>query len=138
MKKREAIAPFIEGAVVGGLLALVLNLICVETTTMQLTIIIASTLIITSAASAISRAVVKGENPLRYEWTYKYGDHTIVVKAGLREELYINNKLADKKTGVLKVELKGQLDTGEKVTARITGGTSVSCEVFVDDIQLHK
>ena len=51
------------------------------------------------------------------------------------EELYINGKLQDKKTGVkLSSSLTGKLESGEEVKVSIGGGMfSVQCTLFVNN-----
>lgn len=83
-------------------------------------------------------AALTGEHAPLYEWEYIYGENSIVVKAGLTEELYINGNLVDNRSGVkLTAKLEGQLETGEEVKVLITGGTTAKCKLFVDDQLLH-
>ena len=47
------------------------------------------------------------------QWTYKYGDNTIVVKNEGAVELLVNNEIQDKKEGIrTKVDLSGKLKSG--------------------------
>ena len=81
--------------------------------------------LVTGIASAIRKAIEKGgfEPIYNYQWTYQYGENTITVKAAKSEELYINGTLVDSKKGISfkSVELKGRLDSGEKITAVLSG-----------------
>lgn len=125
---------FAEGVIVGVFIIIVINILGIEATGTQLGILIASTLIFTSIGSSVSRAILKGEAPHKYEWIYTYDGNRIVVMAGLAEELYINDKLVDKKKGIsLKAELNGRLKTGEEVKVVIIGGMTAKCELFIDD-----
>lgn len=68
-------------------------------------------------------------------WTYKYGKHTIVVKNEKATELYVNNELQDRKTGItLKAELTGKLESGEQIKASLGGVIDVECNLFVDNV----
>lgn len=137
----------IEGLTVGVLIALLLFVIGVETEVWQIMIIAGGVVIITSIASALARAITKGGLLYNYEWAIQYNEHSIIVKAANAEELYINGKLVDKKTGAAKsVELNGSLESGEKVKVIISPKTfgemvshdrMVKCEVFVDDKPLQ-
>jgi len=138
MKAKNILAPIIEGVVVGVIISIVMSIVGIEATGTQIGIVVASALIVTTIASAISQAVVKGESPYKYEWAYTYGENRIVVIAGLSEELYINDELVDKKSGIkLKAELEGQLKTGEKVKVSISGGMTAKCELFVGNVLLE-
>ena len=130
---KNLLAELIEGMAVGILMAILLIVIGVEADVWQFAAITAGAIIFTSIASAIRKAVVKGEFLYNYEWAFQYGENSIIVKASKDEELYINGKLADKKTGIsLKaVELNGVLDSGEKVTA-IIGGEKIGKAITSD------
>jgi len=138
-KFRKIIAPFVEGLIVGIFLIVVLNILGIETTQAQFTIIVVTVILGTSIASAVGRLIAKGEVPLRCEWVYKYGESRIEVTAGLTEKLYINDELVDTAKGVSfkQASLKGKLNTGEEVIATIIGGTSVKCQLLVGSEELQ-
>ena len=67
-------------------------------------------------------------------WKYDYNKNTIVVKNDTDTELYINDQLQDRKSGIrLSVDLTGHLDTGEKVKASVGGIFGMTCSLFIDD-----
>ena len=138
-KFRKVIAPFVGGLIVGISMLILLNVLGIETTQNQFTIIVVLVILISSFASAVERMIAKGESPIRCEWVYKYGEDRIEVTAGLTEKLYINDVLVDSKKGVSfkQVSLRGKLAAGEKVMATITGGTSVKCQLVVDGVELQ-
>jgi len=136
---KKFIASLVEGVIVGLFIAIILNILDIEVTSNQLIIISVGVLLVTSIASAISRFIAKGESPIRHEWVFNYGENRIEVTAGLTEKLYINDELVDQKKGISlsRVELGGQLKTGEKVRAAIIGGMTAKCEVYVGNEQLQ-
>ena len=140
---KNVLATFIEGAIVGVIMAVLLIVLGIEATTFQTVAIIVGVFLSTGIASAIKNVITKGHLLYSYEWAIQYNEHSIIVKAGNAEELYINGAIADRKTGISTkaVELKGELGSGEKVTAVIspnklgeaaTSGKSLRCELFVD------
>ena len=145
---KNTIASLIEGAVVGVLMAALLFILSIEATALQTGLLVGGTILSTSIASAVKNTVFKGELPYSIEWAIQYNEHAINVKSGSAEELYINGTMSDKKTGVLTkpVELKGLLNSGEKITAVISpaklgvigkDGRALSCEFFVNDEPLQ-
>ena len=140
---KNFIAGVIECVIVGGLAVVLLYVLGIETTALQAGIITAGMMVIVGIAGAVKNAITKGGLLYNIEWAIQYNEHSINVKAGNAEELYINGKLTDRKTGISRkaVELKGLLDSGEKVTAVITpakfaevnkSGRALRCELFVD------
>lgn len=68
-------------------------------------------------------------------WSYEYNGHSIVVKNDLATELYVDNVIQDRKTGIsLKVELSGKLETGEIIKVSLGGIAKVSCNLFVNNV----
>lgn len=68
-------------------------------------------------------------------WSYKYGEHTIVVKNGLKTELFVDDKKQDSKGGLhLKLELLGKLDSGEEVKASLFGTATTECMLHIDNV----
>lgn len=69
------------------------------------------------------------------QWTYKYGDDTIVVKNDGPIELLVNNEIQDKKDGVrFSADLSGRLKTGEEIKASLGGFWGIKCNLFVDNV----
>ena len=122
---RKFIAELIGIFIVGFVMGLVIGILGMEVTREEILILVVAIMIATSIAKGISNAILKGKVDFlyNYEWTFQYGKHKITVKASMAEELYINDELVDKKTGIsfAKIELNGQLDTGEKIIAVISG-----------------
>jgi hypothetical protein len=138
---RKTIASAIEGAIVGISIAVIVRILDIEVTSIQLIILIFIAFFSASIASAIGRFIAKGENPLRHEWVYKYGENRIEVTTGLTEKLYINDELVftNKKVSLKLAELKGKLKTGEEVVATITpgGDTGIKCRLLVGNEELQ-
>lgn len=68
-------------------------------------------------------------------WKYKYGEHTIIVKNEKTTELYVDDKLQDKKSGVrLNADLTGKLPSGETIKASLGGFVDIECSLFVDNV----
>ena len=68
-------------------------------------------------------------------WQYKFGKHTITVKNGKATELYVDDKLQDRKTGIsMNAVLTGKLETGEAIKASLGGLLKVECSLFVDNV----
>ncbi len=68
-------------------------------------------------------------------WTYKYKEHTIIVKNGKATELYVDGELQDRKTGFsLKADLSGKLASGEIIKVSLGGFVDVECSLFVDNV----
>lgn len=68
-------------------------------------------------------------------WVYKYNGNVIVVKNEKATELYVNDQLQDRKTGVfLKAELSGKLDSGEVIKVSLGGFMDVECSLFIDNV----
>jgi len=71
-------------------------------------------------------------------WIYKYNNNIIIVKNKTSNsscELYINDQIYDRKTGVFfkEVNLQGKLESGEEILVQIGGGlVSVECNVKID------
>jgi len=126
---------FVEGIIFGSVLAITINILDIQLTQMQFFVLIFVTILTASISSAIGRLIREGKKGQRtyfYEWESMYNTDTIVVKAGWVEELYINNELVDQKKGIrMKIELKGQLSSGEEVNVTITGGLTAKCKIFV-------
>ena len=132
---RTFIASLVEGIIVGGILGLTLRILDIEVTTAQITTLLIVVFISTSAASAVARFIAKGEAPLACQWVYKFGENRIDVTAGLTEKLYINDELADTSKGIKlkQATLKGELSSGEKVSATLSSGLSgITCQLLVD------
>ena len=139
---KKIIASAIEGALIGVCTAVLFRIFDIEIEVLQLVVITVSVIAIAGFASWIRGLIESGGKLYNYEWAYQYSGHTILVKASNSEELYINGSLADKKTGISnKIELKGLLNTGEKVTAVITAKSikqqlssdnPLNCELFID------
>lgn len=69
------------------------------------------------------------------QWTYKYGDNTIMVKNEGAVELLVNNEIQDKKEGIrTKVDLSGKLKSGEDIKASLGGFWGIKCNLFVDNV----
>ena len=69
------------------------------------------------------------------QWTYKYGDNTIVVKNEGAVELLVNNEIQDKKEGIrTKVDLSGKLKSGEDIKASLGGFWGIKCNLFVENV----
>ena len=68
-------------------------------------------------------------------WTYRYNGNTIEVRNSIAgEELFVNGKLQDKKTGLkLSSDLKGKLDSGEEIKASLGGAVKMQCSLFVNN-----
>ena len=139
---KKTIASAIEGALIGILIAVLFRVFDIELEGWQLVVIIVAVVSISGFASWIRGLIESGGKLYNYEWAYQYGEHTILVKASNSEELYINGNLADQKKGISnKIELKGVLDTGEKVMVVIsaksikkqfTSDNPLNCELFID------
>lgn len=68
------------------------------------------------------------------EWTYRYGDNTIVVKNDSSIVLLVNGEIQDKKDGIrLSADLSGRLETGEEIKASLGGTWGIKCSLFVDN-----
>ena len=69
------------------------------------------------------------------QWTYKYGQNTIVVENQLSgEKLLVNGELQDEKVGLsFRSELRGKLASGEEIKATLGGNLTVQCKLFVDN-----
>ena len=140
---RKFLSEIAEGVIVGLCMAGILLALGIELELIHYFIIPGGAIVSVGIGGAVRKAIATGEYFYNYEWSYQYGEHTIVVKANKTEELYVNGELVDKKTGISlkKVELKGQLSTGENITAVLSGekiGKALSsdkymrCELFVD------
>lgn len=70
-------------------------------------------------------------------WSYKFEENTIrVVNSADGSELYINDKLQDKKNGLsLKDDLQGKLPGGQEVKASLGGVLTMRCSLFVDNVE---
>ena len=144
---RKVIANLLEGVFVGLLMGALLILLDVELEPWHFAIIAVGAMAFTSVASELRRFIESGGQLYNYEWTYQYGEHTILVKASNKEELFINGKLVDQKKGISKkVELNGMLDSGEKITVIITAETikkqlttdkPIRCELLVNGKPLN-
>jgi len=136
---KKFLVALLEGTIVGILLAIVIIVFDIDVTTTQTMILLFTSIIGTSIASSIGQTINTGKAPVFYEWVYNHDGYRIAVSAGLTEKLYINDELVDHKKGVTikKVELEGQLETGEKVRAVITGGMTAKCEVHVGNKRLE-
>ena len=139
---KNFIAEMLEPIIIGGIIGLILAVLGIEMTTLQVAILIGGTMVAIGIVSTIKNLITKG-GLYSYEWMLQYNEHSINVKANNAEELYINGSLADRKTGISRkaVELKGLLDSGEKITAIISpakfaeaskSGKALRCELFVD------
>ena len=141
MKKfRKTIAPFVYGIITGISLVIILNVLGIETTLTQLTILVMVVCIIPSIAISVGRTIAKAELPIiRCEWVYMYRENRIEVTVGSTEKLYINDELVDTAKGVQlkQVSLNGKLNTGEEVVATIIAGTSVKCQLLVGNEELQ-
>lgn len=73
-------------------------------------------------------------------WNYLYNADRICVKNSLDSaELYINDQLQDRKTGIsLQTELSGKLPSGESVKANLGGVLVMECTLFVDNVLQHQ
>ena len=120
---RKIVAELVEAVIVGVLMGILVNVLGIELDIWQFMAIAGGAVISVGIGGWVRKAITTGEYFYNYEWSYLYGEHTILVKASKAEELYINDKLVDRKTGVSfsKIELKGMLDTGETITAIISG-----------------
>ena len=147
---RKFISELVEGLIVGVLMGIIL-LVVLDTRLdiWQYAVIAGGAIVSVGIGGWARKAIATGEYFYNYEWSYQYAGHTITVKAGRAEELYVDGQLIDKKTGVsLKnVELKGQLSTGENIKAVLSGeklGKAISsdkymrCELFIDDKLLQE
>ena len=68
-------------------------------------------------------------------WTYRYGEHTIVVKNAVETTLHVNGQLQDKVMGImLQATLTGKLDSGEEIKVQIGGILNVECHLFIDNV----
>ena len=68
-------------------------------------------------------------------WIYEYKNHTIVVKNAKATELYVDNELQDRKTGLtLKADLNGKLASGEVIKVSLGGFIDVECNLFIDNV----
>ena len=132
-----------EGAIVGVLMGVLMFVLGIEAAAWQFAAICGGAIIFTSIARGICKVFIKGEPLYDYQWIYQYREHTITVKINKAAELYIDGKLLDSKTGIAlaKVELKGLLDSKEKITATISGerikkaissDISLRCELLVN------
>ena len=143
---RNFVGELAEGVIIGFLMAILLLVLGIEATTPQFGAIAGGAIIFTGLASFIGK-LIKGQPLYSFQWTYQYGENTITVKASNAEELYINDSLVDRKTGIaLKAELKGLLDTGERVTAiisqekiskQISSDKPLRCKLLVNDKPLQ-
>ena len=135
------LAVVIEGLVAGLLMALVVVLWRIDVSTAEIVILGISAGFITSLASGTREQIMKGGK--YHEWLMQYNEHAISVQIGKAGELYVNGKLLDRNTSVWskEVELKGLLDSGEKLTAKIRAasasemaksGKTFCCELLVD------
>lgn len=72
------------------------------------------------------------------QWTYKYGENTIVVKNEKVVGLYVNDKLIDSVKGtVFRANLKGKLDTGEDIQATVGGDFfTVDCKLAINSFYM--
>ena len=72
-------------------------------------------------------------------WEYNYNGQSIIVKNTVAScELLINGSLADQKKGIMaEAVMVGTLKDGERVTAELRSGLTVSCYVHVGDILQH-
>ena len=139
---KKLIASAVEGALIAILIAVLFRVFNIEMEGWQLVIITVAVIAIAGFASWIRDLIESGGKLYNYEWRYQYGEHIILVKASNSEELYINGKLTDQREGMSnRVELKGLLDTGEKVAAVIsaksikkqfTSDNPLNCELFID------
>ena len=140
---RKIVAELAEGLVVGLCMGVILVVLGLDLEIWQFAVIGGGAIISAGLGGFVRKAIATGEYFYNYEWSYQHGGHSIKVKASKSEELYVDGQLVDKKTGISigKVELKGQLSTGETITAVISGeklGKAISsdkylrCEVFVD------
>ena len=140
---RSIIAHIAEGVFVGLCMGGLLVLFDVELEIFQFALLCFGAMMFTGMGSGLRRLIEGKVQLYNYEWVFQYGEQSILVKASKTEELYINDKLADNKTGVSfgKVELKGLLDTGERITAVISGekikkaissDRYLRCELLVD------
>lgn len=69
------------------------------------------------------------------EWTYRYGDNTIVVKNEGAMELLVNGEVQDRKDGIrFSVDLSGKLKTGEEIKASLGGTWGIKCNLFIDNV----
>ena len=148
---RKFIAELAEGLIIGIVMGATIGILGIEITLWEIIILIVAIIIATSIARGIRNSISKGKIDFlpKYEWTYQFGKHKITVKASKAEELYINDKLVDKKTGISfpPVELNGLLDTGEKITAVLTSeklrkaiseDSYLCCELLINDNTLQE
>jgi len=136
---KDILIAFLEGALVGIAMAVVIVVMGIEMTTAQMAILIAVAVFTGSIAASIGGMLKKGKDTVYYSWVFRHGQTRFEVTAGLVERLYIDDVLVAESTKIaLKaVELKGKLETGEEVRAVITGGVGIKCELFVGDEKLQ-
>ena len=138
---KQIIAGIVEGLLGGVLLAILVIVLGIEATTSQVVTLAIGVTVIVSITSNVKDLILKGGTV--YEWMVYYNQHSIIVKAGKTVELYVNGKMLDKSTSSWskKIELKAQLDSGEKITAVISPAkfgeafnteTTLRCELSVD------
>ena len=134
---RKILSEVAEAIIVGVLMAVLMRIIGIEAAAWQYAAIGGGAILSVAIAGTVRKAIATGEPLYNYEYVYQYGENVIAVKAGKKEELYINGKLADEKSGISfrKVELKGLLDTGEKITA-VLSPEKVRKQIFTD-MYLH-
>ena len=139
---KNFIAEMLAALIIGSVVGILMNVLGIEVTIWQVMMLLVGTVVTIGIVTAIKNLITKG-GLYSYEWMIQYNEHSISVKANIAEELYINGSLADRKTGISRkaVELKGLLDSGEKITAVISpakfkeaskSGRALRCELFVD------
>ena len=145
---KKFLVQLLEGIIVGLALGILFFIMDIDATPVQVGVIVAVAILATSFAAAISRSINKEGFLYNYAWVYQHGGNTIVVRANNGEQLYVNGTVVDEKKGVSwnNVELQSQLDTGETITATLSGekpSTAIKedkllkCELQVDGNMLE-
>ena len=138
---KQLIAGIVEGLLGGLLLVVLVMVLGIEATTSQVVILAIGVTVIVSITSNVKDLILKGGT--FYEWMVYYNEHSIIVKAGKAAELYVNGKMLVKSgsSWSKKVELRAQLESGEKITAVISPAKfgeafstdrTLRCELSVD------
>ena len=72
-------------------------------------------------------------------WVYQYGAYTIMAKNFWNGcELYVNGRLMDEAKGMFATKLRGKLDNGEEVRAKMKSGLlTIKCSLFVGKQKLR-
>ena len=144
---RNFIGELVEGAIILAIMIAFMLILGIEATPLQFVSMPGAAIISTGIARFVGK-LVKGQPLYSFQWTYQYGENTITVKVSTEAELHINDNLVDKKTGIFlkQVELKGLLDTGERLTAIISSEKTskqnssdkpLRCELLVNDKPLQ-